>query len=141
MRILAIIPEAFGGFGGIAAYNRDLLTALAESQLCEKVTVLPRLIRHAPVAPFPPRTELCEKAANSRDRYDSVLARVLIKRARYDVVLCGHINLLPFAEVGLRLFRAKHVLLIYGIAACCPTGWPITDRLVKTADEVISSSQ
>jgi glycosyltransferase involved in cell wall biosynthesis len=141
MRILAIIPEAFGGFGGIAAYNRDLLTALAESQLCEKVTVLPRLIRHAPVAPLPPRTELREKAANSRVRYAYELARVLFKRERYDVVLCGHINLLPFAEVARRLLRAKHVLLIYGIDAWRPTGWGITDRLVTSTDLVISISQ
>jgi glycosyltransferase involved in cell wall biosynthesis len=141
MRILALIPEAFGGFGGIAAYNRDLLAALAESQLCEKVTVLPRLIRHAPVAPLPPRTELREKAANSRVRYVCELARVLIKRERYDVVLCGHINLLPFAEVARRLLRAKHVLLIYGIDAWCPTGWPITDCLATRTDLVISISQ
>src|SRR5262249_1626640 len=63
------------------------------------------------------------------------------KRERYDVVLCGHINLLPFAEVARRLLRAKHVLLIYGIDAWCPTGWPITDRLVTSTDLVISISQ
>jgi phosphatidyl-myo-inositol dimannoside synthase len=141
VRILAIIPEAFGGFGGIAAYNRDLLTALAESQLCEKVTVLPRLIRHPPTAPLPLRTELREKAANSRVRYAYELARVLLKREPYDVVLCGHINLLPFAEVARRLLRAKHVLLIYGIDAWNPTGYGITDRLATSTDLVISISQ
>src|SRR5215475_14835420 len=141
MRILALITEAFGGFGGIAAYNRDLLTALAESQLCEKVTVLPRLIRHAPVPPLPPRTELREKAANSRVRYAYELARVLVKRERYDVVLCGHINLLPFAVVASRLLGAKQILLIYGIDAWNPTGRRLSDRLVKSADLVISISQ
>src|SRR5262249_5186844 len=141
MRILALITEAFGGFGGIAAYNRDLLTALAESQLCEKVTVLPRLIRHAPLTALPRRTELREKAANSRVRYAYELARVLIKRERYDVVLCGHINLLPFAEIARRLLRAKHVLLIYGREAWRPTGRPMTDRLVINTDLVISISQ
>ena len=109
MRIFAIVPEAFGGFGGIAVYNRDLLTALADSQLCEKVTVLPRLIRHPRVTPLPPRIELHEKAANSSVRYAYELARVLFKRERYDVVLCGHINLLPLAEIARRLLRAKHV--------------------------------
>ena len=122
MRILAIVPEAFGGFGGIAVYNRDFLTALAELQLCEKVTVLPRLIRHAPAEPLPLGIELREKAANSRVRYAYELARVLAKRERYDVVLCGHINLLPFAEIARRVLRAKHVLLIYGIDAWSPTG-------------------
>jgi hypothetical protein len=27
--VLALVPDAFGGFGGIARYNRDLLSALA----------------------------------------------------------------------------------------------------------------
>ena len=141
MRILAIVPEAFGGFGGIAVYNRDLLTALADSQLCEKVTVLPRLIRHTPVMPLPHRIELREGAANSIVRYACELARVLAKRERYDVVLCGHINLLPFAEIARRVLRAKQVLLIYGIDAWSPTGRGITDRLVGSTDLVISISQ
>jgi phosphatidyl-myo-inositol dimannoside synthase len=141
VRVLAIVPEAFGGFGGIAVYNRDLLTALVDWQGCEKVTVLPRLIRHARVGPLPPRIEVCEKAANSIACYAYELARVLVKRERYDVVLCGHINLLPFAEIARRLLRAKHVLLIYGIDAWRPTGRGITDRLVRKADFVISISQ
>jgi len=99
MRLLAIVPEAFGGFGGIAVYNRDLLTALTELPQCEKVTVLPRLIRQAP-GQLPARVELREKAANSRMRYVRELARTLINRERYDVVLCGHINLLPLAEIA-----------------------------------------
>ncbi len=140
MRFLAIIPEAFGGFGGIAVYNRDFLTALAELPLCEKVTVLPRLIRHAP-ASLPPRVELLEKAANSRARYVRELVRVLIKREGYDVVLCGHINLLPLAVVTSRLLGAKHVLLIYGIDAWRPTGRRLSDRLVACADLVISISR
>jgi phosphatidylinositol alpha-1,6-mannosyltransferase len=140
VRFLALIPEAFGGFGGIAVYNRDFLTALAELQLCEKVTVLPRLIRHAPPM-LPPRIELLEKAANNRLRYTYELARVLVKRERYDVVLCGHINLLPFAEIARRLLRAKHILLIYGIDAWSPTGRRLSDRLVTCTDLVISISR
>jgi phosphatidyl-myo-inositol dimannoside synthase len=140
VRFLAIVPEAFGGFGGIAVYNCDLLTALAELPQCEKVTVLPRLIRHAPATP-PRRVELLEKAANSRMRYVRELVRVLIKRERYDVVLCGHINLLPLAVIATRLLGAKHVLLIYGIDAWVPTGRRLNDRLVACADLVISISR
>jgi glycosyltransferase involved in cell wall biosynthesis len=140
VRFLAIVPEAFGGFGGIAVYNRDFLTALAELPFCEKVTVLPRLIRHAPTM-LPPRVEVFEKAATSRVRYVRELARILIKRQPYDVVLCGHINLLPLAAIASRLLGAKHVLLIYGIDAWIPTGRWLSDRLVACADLVISISR
>ena len=140
MRFLAIVPEAFGGFGGIAVYNRDLLTALAESPFCEKVTVLPRLIRQAVTTP-PLRIELLGKAANSRLRYVCELLRVLSRRERYDVVLCGHINLLPLAVIASRLMGAKHVLVIYGIDAWTPTGRRLSDRLVACTDLIISISR
>jgi glycosyltransferase involved in cell wall biosynthesis len=140
MRFLAIVPEAFGGFGGIAVYNRDLLTALTELPLCEKVTVLPRLIRQMP-GRLPARIELREKAANSRMRYVCELARVLITRERYDVVLCGHINLVPLAEIASRLLSAKHVLLIYGIDAWSSTSRGLSNRLAARTDLVISISQ
>ena len=140
MRFLAIVPEAFGGFGGIAVYNRDFLTALAELKLCEKMTVLPRLIRQERGA-LPRQIELIENAANSRVRYTFELLRLLSKRERYDVVLCGHINLLPLAVIANRLLGAKLVLLIYGIDAWSPTGRRISDRLVGCADLVVSISQ
>jgi phosphatidyl-myo-inositol dimannoside synthase len=139
VRFLALVPEAFGGFGGIAVYNRDFLTALAELPLCEKVTVLPRLIRHAPEI-LPPRIELLEKAANSRVRYVSELVRVLSKRRRYDVVLCGHIYLLPLAVMASFILGTKHVLLIYGVDAWTPTGRRLSNRLVAHTDLVISIS-
>jgi glycosyltransferase involved in cell wall biosynthesis len=140
MRVLAIVPEAFGGFGGIAVYNSDFLTALSELPSCEKVTVLPRLIRHAEET-LPPRIELLDKAASNKVCYVYELARVLFKREPYDVVLCGHINLLPLAVVASRLLRAKQVLLIYGADAWKPTGRRLSDHLVGCADLVISISQ
>jgi glycosyltransferase involved in cell wall biosynthesis len=140
MRFLAIVPEAFGGFGGIAMYNRDLLTALTELPLCEKVTVLPRLIRQT-TGRVPARIEVREKAANSRVRYACELVRVLIKRDRYDVVLCGHINLLPLAKIASRLLGAKQVLFIYGIDAWRSTGRRLSNRLAARTDLVISISQ
>ena len=36
VKILALVPEAFGGFGGIAQYNRDLMSALAKDTASTK---------------------------------------------------------------------------------------------------------
>jgi glycosyltransferase involved in cell wall biosynthesis len=66
---------------------------------------------------------------------------VLIKREQYDVVLCGHINLLPFAGIASRLLGAKQILLIYGWDAWWPTGRRLSDRLVAYSDLVISISR
>ncbi len=45
MNVLALETDAYGGRGGIAQYNRDLLSALSPADF--KVVVLPR---HAPDA-------------------------------------------------------------------------------------------
>ena len=41
--MLALVTDAFGGRGGIAQYNRDLLGALAGAGAVSSITVLPRL--------------------------------------------------------------------------------------------------
>jgi phosphatidyl-myo-inositol dimannoside synthase len=41
MRVLALVPDAFGGHGGIAKYNRDLLRALCAYPTCSEVVVHP----------------------------------------------------------------------------------------------------
>ena len=40
--ILAIVTDAYGGYGGIAQYNRDLVSALAECGAAQSIDVLPR---------------------------------------------------------------------------------------------------
>ncbi|HTG17324.1 MAG TPA: hypothetical protein VK747_18880 [Blastocatellia bacterium] len=40
MKILALMPDAYGGFGGIAQYNRDLIDALSESAGVEAIVSL-----------------------------------------------------------------------------------------------------
>jgi glycosyltransferase involved in cell wall biosynthesis len=139
VRFLAIVPEAFGGFGGIAVYNRDFLTALSELPVCEEITILPRLIRQEP-GTLPARVKLIKQASNRLARYFSEFARILCKREKYDVVLCGHINLLPFATIASKWLGAKHILLIYGIDAWTPTSRRVSNWLVAYTDAVISIS-
>ena len=42
-RVLALVTDAFGGYGGIAQYNRDLISALAETSDSIAIEVLPRM--------------------------------------------------------------------------------------------------
>ena len=70
---------------------------------------MPRLIRHAPVTPCHAESNCLRKPPTASCVTRMNWLRVLAKREQYDVVLCGHINLLPFAEIARRLLRAKHV--------------------------------
>lgn len=110
MRILLLCTDAYGGHGGIALYNRDLAEALAARPDCEEVLVIPRVIRTSP-GTIPPKITFLAEAARGPIRYMRALAQA--RRARPDLVLCGHVNLLPVACAITR----HPILMIYGIEA------------------------
>ena len=43
IRVLALITDAFGAYGGIAQYNRDFLTQMATLDVVRDIHVLPRI--------------------------------------------------------------------------------------------------
>ena len=115
MRILFLCTDSYGGHGGIALYNRDFAEALAARSDVEEVTVLPRLIRGEP-GPIPPKIRFLADAARGNVGYLRAIARE--RRAKFDLVICGHVNLLPVAP-------SRPVLLVYGIEAWKPLKNPL----------------
>src|SRR5688572_2941556 len=115
MRILFLCTDSYGGHGGIALYNRDFAEALAARNDIEEVTVLPRLIRGEPEA-IPPKIRFLADAAPGNVAYLRAIARE--RRTKFDLVICGHVNLLPVAF-------ARPVLLAYGIEAWKPLKNPL----------------
>lgn len=124
--VLALVTDAFGGYGGIAQYNRDFLGALGQAATVSSLTVLPR---HAPeriaapaaISQFPPRP--------GRFMY-SAIALLTALRKRTDIVFCGHLYLAPLAWVVARLQGAKLAVQLHGIEA-----WPRPSRLRRAAVE------
>jgi phosphatidylinositol alpha-1,6-mannosyltransferase len=122
-RVLALLTDAWGGGGGIAQYNRDLVRALvaagaAVDAACYGVAVddgtLPRgaTIVHA-----------------SRSRAGFLRAAAAAARGpRSDLVLCGHLHLAPVAAWLARRLRAPLWLQLHGIDA-----WPRPSRWRRAA--------
>lgn len=132
MNILLLCTDAFGGYGGIALFNRELIRALAQLPESGEIVVLPRLIPNEPEA-LPDGVTFVRSAARNSAAYARELVRVTRNR-KFDLVLCGHINLLPLARVA-----AKNPLLItHGIEAWRPMRR--SSRLVTTCRGVISVS-
>jgi phosphatidylinositol alpha-1,6-mannosyltransferase len=107
---LALVSDAFGGVGGIAQYNRDLLSAVAASGPGPQIWVLPR---QAPGVAAPPAgiTQFTPKG-----RIAFVLAAfALALRKSFDVVFCGHIHLAPLAALIARMKGAKLIIQTHGI--------------------------
>jgi glycosyltransferase involved in cell wall biosynthesis len=106
MRILLLATDAYGGHGGIALFNRELAAALDEHQL----TVLPRLIR-GEVRDVPTHVRFVEEAARGKLSYLRAITQMRLEH--FDLVICGHINLLPVA------FH-EPLLVVHGIEAWAP---------------------
>jgi glycosyltransferase involved in cell wall biosynthesis len=113
MRIALLCTDSYGGHGGIALFNRELIAALASHRECEEVVVIPR---HAPsqLETAPPNVKFITSAARGRAAF--VAATMNATRRNVDIVICGHINLLPIA----RLARQPSVLITHGIDAWKP---------------------
>jgi len=138
MRVLLITSDAFGGRGGIAQYNRDLSTALATMPEAEEVVVVPRNLHDVPGIP-PPKISLRAGAASGKPRF--VLEALSAARSAFDLLVCGHVNLLPVAVLLKYRLRAPLVLLVYGIEVWKPHRSRLVRRLLPAADAVWSISE
>ena len=116
LRLLVLLTDAYGSQGGIAKFNRDWLEALCTAPGVASVTALPRVISDE-VGELPDRLEYVTAAAGGKVAYLAALARVALRP--FDAVLCGHLYLLPLAEVLARRYRAPLVLTLHGLEA-----WP-----------------
>jgi len=134
MKILVLTTDIYGGYGGIALYNRDFAAALASHPECDELVVVPRLIPNAP-GPIPPKVRFIAEAAKNNVAYFRAVRA--LKRERFDLVFCGHVNLLPVA----RMMTSNAILLTYGIEAWKPLRDRVRNRMAAQVRAVISISQ
>ena len=135
MRVLVILTDAYGGRGGIALYNRNLLRALCSREPRAVVVALPR-VTSSEVGALPDGLEYLLDATNSKLRFVRVFSEELLRR-RYDLIICSHVNLLPFAKVAALRSRAKLVLFTYGKEAWTP-GKPLSNHLLSSVGAIVS---
>jgi phosphatidyl-myo-inositol dimannoside synthase len=136
-----LVSDGFGSLGGIAKFNRDFLRALDDCTLVERVHVLPRLIP-APVHEQIPEFVVYERfAARGKVAFASRLLAHTWRGGRVDIVICGHIHLLPAAWLLARLRGARLALIIHGIEAWTPSRKHVADWLARRVDAFISVSK
>ena len=126
MKILLLCTDSYGGHGGIALYNRDLAEALAARSDVEEVIIVPRVIRYE-VRSVPPKITFHADAAKGRAQYLRAVMRA--RSAKPDLVICGHMNLLPVACTLTR----NPLVMIYGIEAWKHSRRTLVNRLLHRA--------
>jgi len=122
MRVLALVTDAFGGFGGIARYNRDLLTALAQCDAGNRIVILPRLASGDAIAL--PKGVRQLSARGSKLGYVCAALHAAKTEGPHDVVFCGHLNLATLGAAIARCLRIPLWLQLYGVEAWGAVGRP-----------------
>lgn len=116
MNVLALVTDAFGGHGGIALYNRNILSAVCEHPKISRVVVIPRVAPND-LEPLPTKLEFRLHAKDSKARFLIDAGLVLATGPRFDLIIVSHMHLLPVAEVARRVTGAHVMLLVYGVEA------------------------
>ncbi|MBX9745630.1 MAG: glycosyltransferase family 4 protein [Hyphomonadaceae bacterium] len=110
MRVLVLATDAFGGYGGIAQYNRDLIQAMASQAAVDFVDVA---VRVAPLSldDIPKKVQQAQ-ATRGRLHY-CFRAAAMAVRARPDLIVNAHLYHGPLAlalakATGARLISQLH---------------------------------
>ena len=116
LRLLALVTDAYGGRGGIAAFNRGLMGALASHPAVSRVDVVPRLVIDD-VGETPPHVRVHADAAGGAAAY---VRRALALGRGAGGVVCGHLHLVPLAAAIAAVRRVPLLLVLHGIEAWEP---------------------
>jgi phosphatidylinositol alpha-1,6-mannosyltransferase len=143
--ILVLLSDAFGGFGGIAKFNRDLLSGLSSCPWINQVTAIPRLMDQD-MGELPRKLRYATEAVGGKLHYLKAVGEVVrhVKREgklQTAMIICAHINLLPAAFLAKKLLDVPIVLIVHGIDAWKPTKSRLVNRLAMNVDYLISVSE
>lgn len=110
--ILALVTEAYGGRGGIAQYNRDLLAALAGAADPMTISILPRLAPD-PFEGLP--AGISQRAPRLGKIGYAVEAFRVAWASRPAILFCGHLHMAPLCALIAQAIGAKLVIQLHGI--------------------------
>lgn len=125
MTVLALVSDAYGSRGGVAAVNRDLFAALAAGG--HRIDVISRAPLDEAVPALPPGVRFDARSTGGAVAFGRAFGSALV-RGRYDAVFCGHLHLAPFAALAAARAGVPYVLMVHGIEAWGPPHWPDTQR-------------
>jgi glycosyltransferase involved in cell wall biosynthesis len=138
--VLFLLTDAYGGHGGIAQYSRDLIEALCSHPEVGEVVALPRIMPHLP-GPMPGNLTWDTLALGGKPSYLGAVIQAARDPRGYDLVLCGHLNLMPLASALAPWVRAPRACFIYGIDAWQRPVSPLTRALARDFGPVVSISE
>lgn len=140
MKVLVLIPDGFGGRGGIAKFNKDFLTALCSHPQSTEVVAIPRRVVD-PLGSLPKKLTYITSGLNGKINYGLTILQTIKQNSQFDLIVSGHINLLPFAYLVSMWTKAPMFLVLHGIEAWQPSPSRLANSLVNQIDGLISVSE
>ena len=113
VRLLALVTDAYGGRGGIAEFNRQMIGALASHARVAGIDVVARVVAEA-LPPLPPGVTFDARATTGARAFVQAALRAA---RRADAVVCGHLHLVPLAAAIATVRRIPLLLVLHGIEA------------------------
>jgi phosphatidylinositol alpha-1,6-mannosyltransferase len=139
-KVLALVSDAFGGHGGIALYMRDVLRCIASMDSGPEITLIARA-GEPEGAQVPANVHWAKDGLNGKWAFATAVLAASVKGEKPDLIICGHINLLPLAKLAALLCSSPVVLFIYGIDAWKPPKSMLARKLANSASLIISISE
>jgi hypothetical protein len=133
-----LVTDAYGGRGGIAAYNRDAAAAICDDPMTDEVVAIARYAS-SDTGTLPHKLEFLVPKGGGAG-YVSATLRQLLQRC-FDLIYCAHINLAPLALAASRVTRTPWLLATYGIEAWRPSPRRSVAFAASRADHVLSISR
>jgi glycosyltransferase involved in cell wall biosynthesis len=140
MRTLSLLTDAFGGCGGIAKFNRDFINSLCSSANCREVVAIPRKKLCDRLENLPPKLTYITSGVTGKLAYLLTVVHTIRTNPKFDLIVCGHLYMLPFACLVKLWTKAPILLEIYGIEAWQPRG-NLVNYCLPAVDGVVSISQ
>jgi phosphatidyl-myo-inositol dimannoside synthase len=116
MKILYLATDAFGGHGGIAQYNRDMIEAMCRDSGVRRVVAVARTAQY-PVGELPAKLDYRTGNQFRRLRFVADAFRTAFTHSDTTLLYCAHLNLAPLVWLLAKLLGRPWVLAIYGIDA------------------------
>ena len=114
MKILYLATDAYGGRGGIAQYNRDVIEATCRDPGIRRVIAMAR-VAFDPYSNLPEKLEYHVGRSWSPTRFAVDALKTAFANRDAAIIYCGHINLAPLAWMMSVLLRKPWILTVYGL--------------------------
>jgi phosphatidylinositol alpha-1,6-mannosyltransferase len=129
------LTDAYGINGGIAKYSQDLIAGLVKGGM--QLNIIPRNCKKN----FERTTAIKISSIASVGKLGFLVATFLSLFRKKNLVICGHINLLPFAFLSAIIGKCPLILMIYGIEVWKPHQNFVINYLLRKIDHIISISK